>query len=398
MMRDAHDEVKKHYYDPKLQGLDWDARLKTYSDRVSTAQDLGQGFRDVAAYLSGLKDSHTFFIPPTRRNRYETGYRYSLVGDNCFITRIRPGTDAALKLHVGDQVLSMNGFKVNRGDFEAASYFFNRLAPQPAMQLDVRSPDGADRSELIKVSVIQGKQVLDMTQGSDYWDLVRRDENEDHVSREEATVVDDVMIWKFPEFFFDGGEIDRFIGQARKHKALILDLRGDGGGSTDTLEWLIGGLFDHDVKIADRVGRKPLKPLVAKRHGQSFDGKLIVLVDSESASAAELLARVVQLEHRGTVVGDNSAGAVMEAKWYQDSQGVDTKFFYGFSVTEADLLMSDGKSLEKVGVTPDEIVLPSAADLAAGRDPALARAAELAGIKLDSATAGKMFPFEWLPL
>ena len=88
----------------------------------------------------------------------------------------------------------------------------------------------------------------------------------------------------------------------------------------------------------------------------------------------------------------------MEARLYVDTQQVDTMFAYGFSITDADLIMSDGKSLEKTGVLPDEVLLPTGADLAAGCDPVLAHAAELAGIKLDTIAAGKMFPYEWAPL
>lgn len=87
----------------------------------------------------------------------------------------------------------------------------------------------------------------------------------------------------------------------------------------------------------------------------------------------------------------------MEAKRYPGSQGMDTKIFYGFSITEADLIMKDGKSLEHSGVAPDEVVIPTAKDLAAGSDPALAHAAQLAGLTMSPEAAGKMFPFEWLP-
>jgi C-terminal processing protease CtpA/Prc len=57
--------------------------------------------------------------------------------------------------------------------------------------------------------------------------------------------------------------------------------------------------------------------------------------------------------------------------------------------------MTDGKSLEHVGVTPDEMVLPTPDDLAAGRDPVLARAATVLGGTLDPLQAGRMFPIEW---
>jgi C-terminal processing protease CtpA/Prc len=124
---------------------------------------------------------------------------------------------------------------------------------------------------------------------------------------------------------------------------------------------------------------------------------MVVLVDARSASAAELFARIIQLEKRGAVIGDQSSGSVMEAKHYNEKMGADTVIFYGASITEWDLLMSDGKSLEHRGVTPDELVLPSAHDIATGRDPALAYAAQILGVKITPEAAGKAFPYEWPP-
>jgi len=227
--------------------------------------------------------------------------------------------------------------------------------------------------------------------------MVRRRESEEHIIRQRMVESGEVVIWKMPSFYMKDEEVDHNFGTIRKHKTLILDLRGNPGGAAITLQRVVGNVFEHDVKVADRLGRKESRPQVAKtRGGSAFTGKVIVLVDSGSASAAELFARVIQLEHRGVVIGDRTAGAVMEAKHYPYSQGMDTKIFYGFSVTDADLIMADGKSLENNGLIPDEVLLPTAQDLAAGRDPVLAHAAELAGLHFDPAEAGKLFPFEWV--
>jgi C-terminal processing protease CtpA/Prc len=401
MLRDAYDNVKKHYYDPKFHGLDIDARYHQFDEKIRNAGSLSQSFGVIAGFLDGLNDSHTFFTPPSRPYRVDYGYRMQIYGSACFVSRVRPGTDAESKIHAGDQVIGYNSFAVDRDDFWKMSYYFNSLAPQKASILEVRNPNGQPRNVTVDAKVRELKKVIDLTGqdgGADFWDLIREEENSDHIVRQRWLNLGDVMIWKMPEFFIEDREVDHIFNDARKHKTLILDLRGNHGGAITTLDRMLGNVFDHDVKIADRIGRKEMKPEIAKTRGSDgFTGKLIVLVDSVSASAAELFPRVVQLEHRGIVVGDQSAGAVMEAKHYPGSQGMDTKIFYGFSITEADLIMKDGKSLEHMGVTPDQTVLPTAKDLADGSDPVLARAAQIAGSNIDPAAAGKMFPFEWLP-
>jgi C-terminal processing protease CtpA/Prc len=402
MLQIIRDDVKKHYYDSNYHGIDLDARYKVYDERIKQAQSLAAAFTDIAAYVSGLHDSHTHFVPPSRSYRFDYGFRFQLIGDQAYVTEIRPGSDAAAKLHPGDQILHLGTYDINRKDFPDLSYYLYQLAPQPGLALDLRDPSGKERRELVQTKFIQGRRMLDLTFDSGdtgFWKVILQQEAEEHSLRQRWVEQDDVMIWKMPEFYMDDGTVDDMFGRARKHKALILDLRGNPGGAVTTLERAVGYIFDHDVTIASRVSRKPEKPQFAKTWGKSvFAGELIVLVDSRSASAAELFARIVQLEHRGTVVGDQSAGAVMEARFYPEHIGQDTQVFYAASITDANLIMSDGKSLEGVGVTPDVVVLPTGADLAAGRDPALAKAAELAGIKLDPAAAGKLFPFEWVPL
>jgi C-terminal processing protease CtpA/Prc len=398
MLNAIKNDLKKNYYDPAYHGMDIEARLKAANEKIDSATSIGHIFGIIAQALVELEDSHTYFIPPGRSARTEYGWEMQMVGDKCFITAVKPGSDAEAKgLKEGDEVWTLNDFGPTRDNFWKMEYFFKALRPQPGMKLQIIKPNGKQEEVVVMAKITEKKRVMDLTSGGDIWDLIREDENSAHFNRQRYVEFgDDLLIWKMPDFEIEEEKVDELMGRVRKHKALILDLRGNPGGYVVALQRIAGYFFDHDVKIADRKGRKDMKPQMAKTRGDKvFKGQLIVLVDSRSASAAELFARVVQLEKRGTVLGDRSSGAVMESRFFPHQSGLDVVAFWGVSVTDADLIMTDGKSLEKTGVTADETILPTAADLAAKRDPVLARAAELVGVKLDAEKAGGFFPIEW---
>lgn len=398
MLSQIKSDLKKNYYDPTFHGMDVETRFKAAEEKIAEATSIGHIFGIIAQVLIDLEDSHTFFLPPGRSSRTEYGFEMQMIGDRCFVTAIKPGSDAEAKgLKEGDEIWSVNNYAPNRETFWKLGYYYNVLRPQPGMNLTIKKPNGKQEELAVSAKITERKRVMDLTEGGDIWEIIRDEETSDHLSRQRyVDVGDDLLIWKMPHFEMTEEQVDDMMGRVRKHSALILDLRGNGGGYVSTLQRIAGYFFDHDVKIADRKGKKEMKPQLAKtKGGKVFAGKLVVLVDSRSASAAEIFARITQLEHRGTVLGDRSAGAVMEARYFPHQSGLDVVAFWGLSITDADVIMADGKSLEKTGVIADEPILPTADDLANKRDPVLARAAEILGFKLPPEKAGALFPIEW---
>jgi carboxyl-terminal processing protease len=398
MLRAVRQDVEKNYYDPALRGVDIEARFKQADEMIKRAESNGQIFGIIAQMLLQFDDSHTFFIPPQRVSRTDYGWDMQAIGEKCYVVGVKPGSDAAAKgLREGDEVLSVDGMRPARQDIWKIQYLYNALRPMAGMRLVVQSPGGEPRQLDVLAKVSTGKKLTDLTDYTEYVRYVIEEERTARLFRHRHVKAgDELFIWKMPQFDLPKDKVDDFVGKFRDSKSVIIDLRGNGGGAEETLLRLLGNFFERDVKVGDLKRRKEGKPMVAKSVGSgAYKGKLVVLIDSQSGSSSELFARVIQMEKRGAVIGDRTAGAVMRARHYSHQFGIDTASFYGVSVTDADLVMTDGKSLEGNGVVPDELLLPTAADLAARRDPVLAHAAALLGVQLDAEKAGSLFPTEW---
>lgn len=400
MLKTVKEDIRKNYYDPGFRGIDIDARFKLSEDKMKLTKSNAEVFGIIAQTLLEFNDSHTSFVPPQRSARIDYGWLMKTFGDDCYVTEVRPQSDPYEKgLRPGDLVQSIDGIRPNKANLWIFYYLYYQLAPRPIVKMLVQSPGEQPRQLEIKPRIQTGKKTVDLMDTIDLNRFWREEEDADVVNAHRMKEFgSELLVWKMPHFDLTKDGVDELVDKAKNHKALILDLRGNGGGAEETLLRLIANFSDHDVIVGDVKRRKETKPLVAKTRGSgAFTGQLVILVDSDSASASEVFARVMQMEKRGTVLGDRTAGKVMRSRLHVHQMGLDTVVMYAASVTDADIVMSDGKSLEHVGVTPDEISLPTAENLRARQDPVLSRAAALLGVKLNSVEAGKLFPFRWMP-
>jgi C-terminal processing protease CtpA/Prc len=394
MLKDAKEDVKNFYFDKTYRGIDLEARYLEAQAKVKRASTNGEVNTIIAQFLIDLNDSHTFFIPPAWAAEVDYGWQMQMIGEECFIVAVRDGSDAETKgIMPGDKVLSVDGFEVTRESMWKFQYYYNLLRPKTGIRLSIQSPDGEKRDLVVMSKVEKLKQKIDLLE------LALTDVQE--VLHGVTTVGDDLFIWKLKSFDVTEESIDEIMKRAQNYKSLILDLRGNAGGSEKVLKRLLSHFFERTIVVGELKRRSETKLLKVEPRKRPFKGELVVLTDSHSGSASEVFARVVQLEKRGRVVGDRTSGAVMRSRLHshlrgrldiQNGQGVP----YAICVTDADLIMSDGRSLEKNGVIPDRVLLPSPKDLLVGEDPVLSAAAGLLGSELHAKEAAKLFPDVWI--
>jgi carboxyl-terminal processing protease len=393
MLRRLRETLERYYYDSTYRGIDLDRHVAQTDSAIDAANSVPQMFAVLADFLGALDDSHTRFLPPGINVEVSYGWSWQMVGDDCHVVSVSESGDAKAKgLRVGDRVLAIDGIRPVRENLSTIGYVYYQLSPRPGMRVLVEH-EGGERAELIINSKMTRRppveDLADLNNRRRYWEEAERSRPR-HAWRE----IDSVLVWRLPAFIHQDVEIDRLMALARQHRWLILDLRGNSGGSVATLLRLLGHFFAEPFHAFTEVRRdSTVEQRVLPVGDGPFMGEAIVLIDSRSASASELTSRVLQMRNRAMIVGDRSAGKVMGS--YQISLTLGSVWQervvpFGMQVTVVDGVMPDSSRLEKAGVIPNVAALPTGADLAAKRDPAMQFALEMAGVKVTAAEAGKV--------
>lgn len=113
---------------------------------------------------------------------------------------------------------------------------------------------------------------------------------------------------------FSATTYQEFLESMNKLKAqgmqdLVLDLQENGGGYLQAAADLAGEFLEAGDLIVYTEGRQvPRRDYRAPKHGGFRDGRLVVLVDQYTASAAEIVTGAIQDQDRGFVVGRRTFG------------------------------------------------------------------------------------------
>ena len=168
-----------------------------------------------------------------------------------------------------------------------------------------------------------------------------------------------------------GAEVRRAVSdlEGRGAKALVFDLRGNGGGY-ESEAVRVASVFVPTGPIVSNVsngGKRIVKPAA----GNALPARpLAVLIDHDSASGSELVAAALQDAHVATIVGVRSFGKGVAQEMFALPDGSAMKLTTSRYYTPA------GRDIDKIGLTPDVVVeQPSGSQTGVvGHDPQLDRA------------------------
>lgn len=141
--------------------------------------------------------------------------------------------------------------------------------------------------------------------------------------------------------------IERLEGKS-KLKGLVFDLRMNPGGLLDQAIDVTSLFIDEGI-VVSTIGRDPTQKEVrnAKKGNARKDLPVVVLVNSSTASAAEIVAAALQDHHRAIIVGDTTfgKGSVQTI--------IDLGNEMGLKLTIARYFTPKGASIQERGVIPD---------------------------------------------
>jgi carboxyl-terminal processing protease len=161
--------------------------------------------------------------------------------------------------------------------------------------------------------------------------------------------------------------------KSQNAKALIFDLRNNGGGYLDQAILISSEFLPADqIVLYEEYGDGTRQTHKSVSGGTALDIPMVMLVNAGSASASEIVAGALQDLGRAKLVGTVTfgKGSVQSLIPLSNDQGI-------VGITVATWLTPKERLIQGLGLTPDYVIELTREDMDANRDPQLDKAIEL---------------------
>lgn len=373
-------KVQKEYYDPTMHGLNWPELVSKARQKIDAADDPGAMLAAIYGVLEKLNDSHTIFLPPRRTRYAKFGFEAKVYGDEARISKVKKKSPAEKAgLEPGDRILKLNGYEPTRASLDPLLLYYHVLLPVAEFQLVVQRGDEPPRTVRIPGEIHDSPAYQEAWRTELINDAIREEETDAKENPFKYSMQDGVGYIALPHFESSVDLLKDLLKKVEHSKAIIVDLRGNPGGSLQTTATFAGMFERQPTVLGDFVGRKKTEPIKVKPMSPNLTVPMYILVDSESGSAAEIFARQFQREGRAVVIGDQSSGSVMVAEMFPGHIGTElSAILFGMEITVGRMVLPGGEELEHKGVTPDRRCIPTPQDLRSETDVCRALAFQLA--------------------
>ncbi|NEU10166.1 S41 family peptidase [Flavihumibacter sp. R14] len=277
-------------------------------------------------------DPHTTYLAPTEAkllaedlegNFNGIGIEYYILNDTILVTSVTPGGPADKSgLLRGDQILKINNFS-SSGSHASATQIVQNIRGKTGTSVRLK----IKRANNVKIVDVVREQITISSIDASY--MLNNETGYVKISR-----------------FGDQTDEDFIASLLRLQKAglknLVLDLRQNGGGYLNSATELADQFLGNKKLIVYTEGaHEPRTEYYATSEGRFEQGKLIVLIDENSASASEIVAGAVQDLDRGTIIGRRSFGKGLVQEQFDFGDGS------ALSLTVARYYTPSGRSIQK---------------------------------------------------
>jgi carboxyl-terminal processing protease len=301
--------------------------INTYDEQKLTDSTLN-------GYITGLGDKYAQYISPSQMEEFLSittgnykGIGITVITDNAgliTVTDISENSPAKKGgILPGDIIIKAEDTPVNAANYNEALNIIKGID---------------DKDDNVKITVMRQNKEIEIN-------LVRETIESTYVKEK---VIDNIYYISLSSFEGKSSEqFDKAISNAESSgcKGIIIDLRNNPGGTLENVLSISDRILDEGTILT--IKSKSKEDVYKAKDDKKCDMPICVLVNNNSASAAEVLTAALKDNKKATVVGDTTYGkGVVQTFFMLDADSL-------IKMTTAKYYTPNGICIDGIGIVPD---------------------------------------------